>query len=78
MHWKTFPRNLRVLPYIFGSFLSASVLFFEQNMLDAEQGIQNYEFVGPHKRLSLSPAERGWTFENIISLKLYCIGQDSC
>ena len=28
--------------------------------------------VGPYKRRSLSPAERGWTFENIISLELHC------
>ena len=32
------------LPAGSGSFLSCSVLFFEQNMLDAEQGIQNYKF----------------------------------
>ena len=41
---KSFRQNLHVLPAGSGSFLSSSVLFFEQNMLDAEQGIQNYEF----------------------------------
>ena len=56
-------------------FLSSSVLFFEQNMLDAEQGIQNYKSAGPDKRRSLSPAERGWTFENTISLELHCKGK---
>ena len=41
---KSFRQNLHVLPAGSGSFLSSSVLFFEQNMLDAEQGIQNYKF----------------------------------
>ena len=68
---KSFRQNLHVLPAGSGSFLSSSVLFFEQNMLDAEEGIQNYKF-RLAKRRSLSPAERGWTFENIISLELHC------
>ena len=28
--------------------------------------------VGPYNRRSLSPAERGWTFENIVTLELKC------
>ena len=69
---KSFRQNLHVLPAGSGSFLSSSVLLFGQNMLDAEQGIQNENSVGPDKWQSLSPAERGWTFENIISLELHC------
>ena len=71
---KSFRQNLHVLPAGSGSFLSSSVLFFEQNMLDVEQGIQLkiINSVGPDKRRSLSPAERGRTFENIISLELHC------
>ena len=57
---KSFCLNLHVLPAGSGSFFSSSVLFFEQNMLDAGQGIQNFiNSVGPDKRRSLSPAERG-------------------
>ena len=41
---KSFRQNLHVLPADSGSLLSSSVMFFEQNMLDAEQGIQNYKF----------------------------------
>ena len=40
----SFRQNLHVLPAGSGSFLSSSVLFFEQNMLDAEQRIKNYKF----------------------------------
>ena len=43
-HWKTFCRNLHVLPSGFGSFLSSLMLFFEQNIRDAGQGIKNYKF----------------------------------
>ena len=38
-------------------------------MLSSESKIINS--VGPDKRRRLSPAERGWTFENIISLELH-------
>ena len=55
-----------------GSFLSSSVLFFKQNVLDAEQGIQNYKFCWARQRRSLSPAERESRFENINSLALHC------
>ena len=41
---KSFRQNLHVLLAGSGSFLSSLVVFFEQNMLDAEQGIQNYKF----------------------------------
>ena len=41
---KSFRQNLHVLPAGSGSFLSSSVLIFEQNMLDAEQRIKNYKF----------------------------------
>ena len=51
-HWKTFRQNVHVLPSGFGFFLSSPVLFFEQNILDAEQGIQNYKF-----RRALQPAK---------------------
>ena len=37
-----FRKNVHVLPFIFRSFLSASVLFFEQNKLKTEQGIQRF------------------------------------
>ena len=44
---KSFRQNLHVLRASSGSFLSSSVLFFEQNILDAEKGIQNYKFRRP-------------------------------
>ena len=45
-HWKTFRQNLHVLPSGFGSFLSSPVLFFEQNIVDAEQGaLQAVKFI---------------------------------
>ena len=47
---KTFRQNLYVLPAGFGSFLTSSVLFFEQNTLDAEQEIDNNKSVGPYKQ----------------------------
>ena len=70
-HWKTFCRNLHVLPSGFGSFLSSLVLFFEQNILMLGRESKIISSVGPYNRRSLSPAERGWTFENIISFEIH-------
>ena len=57
---KSFRQNLHVHPAGYGSFLSYPVLFFEQNMLDAEpRESKIINSGGPDKRRSLSPAERG-------------------
>ena len=43
-HWKIFRRSLNVPSCVAGSFQWTSVFFFEQNILDDDQGIENNWF----------------------------------
>ena len=56
----------------FWFFLAFSSVVFRTKYPGCWAGNQIISSVGPHNRRGLSPAERGWTFENIISLELHC------
>ena len=72
--------TLHVLPSDFGSFLISPVLFLEQNMLDElmSRDSKIINAFGSAKRRSLSPADRGWTFENMIFFGTPLQGQNFC